>query len=76
VLDPVLAETDWAFLAGQAFAYLLIGGVVGAAIGFFKGRTAIGAVLGALLFIVGWMITALLKRKDDDNGEDEAAAES
>ena len=53
------AGTGSAISVGLA---LVIGGGVGAAIGSTKGRAPLGFVLGALLFVLGWIIVAMIGR--------------
>lgn len=53
--------------SGDVSRYLfgmVIGGLVGAAIGNWKGRLVLGIVLGALLGCIGWIIVAVIPKKD------------
>ena len=43
---------------------LIVGGVVGGLIGSTKNRVGLGVVLGALFWCIGWVIVAILPRKD------------
>jgi hypothetical protein len=42
---------------------MLISGAIGAMIGYSKGRTGLGFVLGALLGCIGWIIVGLMSKK-------------
>lgn len=53
--------------SGDASRYLfgmVIGALVGAAIGNWKNRLALGIVLGALLGCIGWIIVAVIPKKE------------
>ncbi|MEO8461062.1 MAG: hypothetical protein ABI451_11080 [Dokdonella sp.] len=55
----LLSPTLWAWLIGLTIVCV----VVGAWIGRFKGRTVAGAVWGAALGPIGWLVVALLPTK-------------
>ncbi len=44
-------------------AWLVVGGVVGAAVGWWRNRLWAGLMLGALLGPIGWLITAGLRAR-------------
>lgn len=52
--------------------YVLISGGVGFAIGAGKGRPIAGTLLGFFLFILGWIIIALLPKTIEKQAEDQA----
>jgi len=62
-LATVLAASS-SFGIGPIFIGLIVGGAVGAVIGNTKGRMPLGLVLGALLGCIGWLIIALIPRKE------------
>lgn len=43
---------------------LVVGGIVGLLIGNAKNRPLVGLLLGAILGCIGWIIIAVLPRKD------------
>jgi hypothetical protein len=43
---------------------IIVGGVIGGLIGNTKNRVGLGVVLGALFWCIGWIIVAILPRKD------------
>lgn len=43
---------------------IIVGGAVGAAIGNAKNRLALGLILGAVLGCIGWIIIAVIPKKD------------
>lgn len=60
-IATVLAADNGAAL--RLLVGIIIGGGVGAAIGNTKNRVGLGAVLGALLGCIGWIIIAVLPKK-------------
>lgn len=51
------------YLLGYSLFGMLVGGVIGYFIGASKDRGGLGAVLGALLGCLGWIIVAVLPRR-------------
>lgn len=67
MLATILAQAgndNGGVLIVSSLVGLLIGGGVGYLIGNSKNRPALGLVLGALLGCIGWIIVAVLPRKD------------
>ena len=60
LLSTVLADSS---LVPQVGFGLVIGAVVGALIGNAKNRVVLGLVLGAILGCIGWVIIALVPKK-------------
>jgi hypothetical protein len=49
---------------GLLLIIVLVGGGIGAAIGYAKGRPLLGFFLGLLLSWIGWIIVAVLPRRE------------
>jgi hypothetical protein len=64
-VGAVLAQSDgYEFNIGYVVVSILIGGAIGAAIGSTKNRILLGTLLGAFLGCIGWIITAVLPKKN------------
>jgi len=55
-------DVDSSFYLSFVVGVAIFAGI-GAAIGSWKNRTGLGAVLGALLGFIGWIIIALMSKK-------------
>ena len=57
-------DFNYTYSVGIGLGSMLIGGLIGALIGSSKNRGVLGFFLGALLGCIGWIIIALIPRKN------------
>lgn len=63
LIQAAVLAAESSFGGIQILISIIIGGGVGAAIGNSRGRMPLGLILGALLGCIGWIIIAVIPKK-------------
>jgi F0F1-type ATP synthase assembly protein I len=64
VLAQESSSSNAGIFIASSLVGILIGGGIGYLIGNSKGRPGLGVILGALLGCIGWIIVAIIPRKN------------
>jgi len=64
VLAQESSSSNGGILVISSLVGIVIGAIVGYLIGNAKGRPGLGVILGALLGCIGWIIVAVIPRKN------------